>query len=327
MIHEQDICPVCAQQFTDADDVVYCPECGTPHHRACWQEHGGCANAHLHAQGYVWQSSAPDADAPQSASDRKTVCPRCGEACKPDTLVCPSCGKRFGIFERDASERRQGGLDFNADFFMRGVQDDPASDLDGVTVRETAMYTQYRAADYVRKFREKKKIGWNWAAFFFSPFWFFYRKVYRGGALFLGLLMVLGIFAAIPLSKVQDSAMQTVQEYITIDENSSYEQITADLAALQGEPLKKVQDALMRYAEGTLAYIAVLFIPNFFAAMFADRMYKSKIVREIRSMHDFTDDERTFRMLVLRRGGVSVLGLIACYMLMSLFFNFVFYIR
>lgn len=323
MISQNDICPVCQKPFADGDDVVYCPECGTPHHRACWNVNGGCAHASEHAEGYVWHSDTPAQDDRRNTTEA-IRCPRCGEECAPDTLVCPTCGHRFGTAQESA-----GHFDYNADFFMRGVGADPAEDLGGVTVRETAMFVQYRAGDYVRKFtalRDGKKIGWNWAAFFFSPFWFFYRKAYRAGALFMGVLMVLGIFAAVPLQKVQQSAMQTVQEYVTIDETATYEQIMSEMAALQGEAMQKVQNALLRYARGMLVYFAVLFLPNIFAAVFADRLYKKKVVRDVASMRDFSSDAHTYRMLSLRRGGVSVLGLVACYLVMSMFFNFVFYL-
>ena len=36
-------CPVCDKKFTDEDDIVVCPVCGTPHHRACYQQEGRCA--------------------------------------------------------------------------------------------------------------------------------------------------------------------------------------------------------------------------------------------------------------------------------------------
>lgn len=41
-------CPVCNNQFNDEDDVVVCPECGTPHHRECYKNNGGCFNVKLH---------------------------------------------------------------------------------------------------------------------------------------------------------------------------------------------------------------------------------------------------------------------------------------
>ena len=32
-IYNNCVCPVCKKQFEDGDDIVVCPECGTPHHR------------------------------------------------------------------------------------------------------------------------------------------------------------------------------------------------------------------------------------------------------------------------------------------------------
>ncbi|MEE0240886.1 MAG: RING finger protein, partial [Ruminococcus sp.] len=37
-------CFVCQKPFEPEDDVVVCPECGTPYHRACWQHYGHCIN-------------------------------------------------------------------------------------------------------------------------------------------------------------------------------------------------------------------------------------------------------------------------------------------
>ena len=45
-------CPVCNKQFKDGDDIVVCPECGTPHHRECYKLTGHCVNQGLHKSGY-----------------------------------------------------------------------------------------------------------------------------------------------------------------------------------------------------------------------------------------------------------------------------------
>ncbi len=50
-------CPVCGQAFTENDDVVVCPVCGTPHHRDCYQHLGHCFNETLHSQGYEWEGT------------------------------------------------------------------------------------------------------------------------------------------------------------------------------------------------------------------------------------------------------------------------------
>jgi len=50
-------CPYCGEQLLETEDLAVCPECGTPHHRACYKEHGKCANEHLHAEGFEWMPS------------------------------------------------------------------------------------------------------------------------------------------------------------------------------------------------------------------------------------------------------------------------------
>lgn len=50
-LYENNSCPVCGKQFQPGDDIVTCPECGTPHHRACYRELGHCAHQALHGDG------------------------------------------------------------------------------------------------------------------------------------------------------------------------------------------------------------------------------------------------------------------------------------
>ena len=37
-----EICPVCGKSFTADDDIVVCPDCGTPHHRECYKTENKC---------------------------------------------------------------------------------------------------------------------------------------------------------------------------------------------------------------------------------------------------------------------------------------------
>ena len=69
-------CPVCKQKFKEADDIVVCPDCGTPYHRECWKKVGVCVHQADHAAGFEW---TPD----NVISDR------------PDDIVCPNCGEKL----------------------------------------------------------------------------------------------------------------------------------------------------------------------------------------------------------------------------------------
>ena len=59
-------CPVCEQAFTDTDDIVVCPDCGTPYHRDCWKKVGACMHRSEHAAGFEWQPG----DRPQRRQGR-----------------------------------------------------------------------------------------------------------------------------------------------------------------------------------------------------------------------------------------------------------------
>ncbi|MCL1831829.1 MAG: hypothetical protein FWG45_02825 [Oscillospiraceae bacterium] len=41
-------CAACVEVFKDGDDVVVCPDCGTPHHRDCYAQNGGCVHIENH---------------------------------------------------------------------------------------------------------------------------------------------------------------------------------------------------------------------------------------------------------------------------------------
>ncbi|MDE6579420.1 MAG: hypothetical protein K2K41_02690 [Ruminiclostridium sp.] len=54
------VCEACGKEFEEKDinnidSIVYCPVCGTPVHRSCWEEKGGCPFEDRHAEGYVYQ--------------------------------------------------------------------------------------------------------------------------------------------------------------------------------------------------------------------------------------------------------------------------------
>lgn len=74
-------CPVCQQPFSDGDDVVVCPECGAPYHRACYQKNAGCLFADRHAPGFEWKP------APGEMPNRETA------SASQDEIACPPAAR------------------------------------------------------------------------------------------------------------------------------------------------------------------------------------------------------------------------------------------
>ena len=214
--YEGAVCPVCGQAFTQGDDVVVCPACGTPHHRACWMREGRCANEKKHASGYTWQGAPQEKNAFEEKTELGIICPRCGTNSPRDTLFCPNCGQPLGA-QQPGGYSPFGGQPY-AQRFVTNVP--PDEKIDGIPVAEVAAYVRTGTVSYLSKFfrmdREKKKIGWNWAAFFFSPFWFFYRKLYAAGAVVTSLLLALSVAFSGPLEQYMERMRKKVKEGYSI---------------------------------------------------------------------------------------------------------------
>ena len=66
-------CLSCGKKFESGDDIVVCPECGTPYHRECYLKEGKCINTELHENGQSWSKGSS-----QEQSEDSIRCIRCG---------------------------------------------------------------------------------------------------------------------------------------------------------------------------------------------------------------------------------------------------------
>ena len=207
-------CPVCQKYFHADDDVVVCPECGTPHHRECYEDLGHCMNESLHAQGYDYQEENT-----QKQDDVK-ICPSCGHQNDSSHFFCGKCGAPlspgqnanqqqtqtqgagFGIPFGQQQNPQGGNTAFNMPFMdpLAGV--DSNTDFgDGITAGEAAKYVKQNTPYFIRVFNNIKTMNrskFNFAAALFTGGYLLYRKMYKLGALFafiqLALLVVESYF-------------------------------------------------------------------------------------------------------------------------------------
>ena len=89
-------CPACGKALEEGDDIVVCPICATPQHRACWAENEKCANESLHESGYVWNGEKNVDSAVEEhlseEDDGIRICHICGSENPADILHCGNCG-------------------------------------------------------------------------------------------------------------------------------------------------------------------------------------------------------------------------------------------
>ncbi len=201
-------CIACNEHFKVGDDIVVCPDCGTPYHRACYNEHGECINYTLHESGESWREAEQEKKA-EFSTEEAIKCPRCGTENPPMTLFCESCGLPLGMKTSGAQQSfnqqnfgqnphvgmggfgnpyGQGnpmGMGPMGMPFMQTQKITPDMDIDGNTVGEYAEYIgsnrPYFLAQFLRFAKTKAKSSFSFVGFMFPEYYFFYRKMYKEG--------------------------------------------------------------------------------------------------------------------------------------------------
>lgn len=331
--YEGSVCSVCGQTFTAEDDVVVCPVCGTPHHRDCWSENGCCANKAKHGEGYNWQpenkiENNPEEkkqepnQAPRAAlhklpePDRVIECPHCHDQTRANMPFCLKCGASL-MEENQSLCPRCGNLnDKSASFCSRcGMvlpqgqtfnvpQKDgkiyirPLDEIEDVTVAEVSTYVQVNNGRYIPKFFKmsagKKKLSWNWASFFLSPYWFFFRKMYAAGAVMVCIMLALNL---IFMPQMQP-AMEAYTQYV--DVVTAAASTSADIAAAEAEFMPLLEKAM----PSMYAYMGIQAVLHVLCGLFSDELYRKQIMRNIKTWRK-ENDPATYQVRLLRSGGVS----------------------
>lgn len=298
MNYNNESCAGCSNLLNEDADIVVCPECATPQHRECWNKNNCCVNEKLHASGFVWEPEKieePLIDQPAVASVESK----------------PLAGEAFPVFSSTPDEKSFEAL------LLQGVAADKDEEFDNIKVSDAALYLQNGARRYINKFMKEKdrkiKLSWNWAALFFSPAWFFYRKLYSAGAIFLSLFVALSLFTT-NLSDNVYSSYQNVSAAMSqaYKENNSDSALAAE-KLLEDEVFSKEYYQLMKNA--SILFSVTLLAPNVIAALCANALLKKKMRKDIQKAKEEAEEPRFEKMLIIRKGGVSVLLFAVVFML------------
>lgn len=286
MDYKKELCPICLKEFAEGDDIVVCPECGTPHHRECWKENGCCANTANHGENFEWhktqQSEEPAPQPDFSAQQGNTNAP----FQMPDFDPLSTSDERF------------------ENLCMAGVNAGKDETTDGMRIGDIAFYIQQNARHYINKFIKNKKVTFNWAALLFGPAWFFYRKLYKAGAVFLALTVAISLFTY-PVSEKLYKEQQELEAMITSQSENSEKPTMEEYMAMAQDT--EYVNRTKSYVERAAILLAVRAVPHIAAALLANELYKRKIKRDLEAVNQASEDKTMRRMLIVQRGGVSFL--------------------
>ena len=236
-------CPVCQEEFKDGDDIVVCPECGAPHHRACYEKENRCAFEDKHSEGFEYDS--------QSENESSTVrCGNCGFDNPKTAFYCSKCGSPLNLEtqsrtyqnNRNGYQNPQSSMPFGfSDAFdpMGGVN--PEEDMgDNVTAGELSKYVRTNTPYFMRVFSRLKLFDrgkFSLAGFLFGGWYLLYRKMYKLGAVLTSLSIAMMIFETyIEYSPAYTALQQAVSSTSSggLDYFSGYTRLINAYATLDG---------------------------------------------------------------------------------------------
>lgn len=281
--YENQPCPVCEQNFQANDDIVVCPVCGTPHHRDCYKKNGECGNFEKHNEGFRWIHSATTKPINEP---------------KADNAPPFFSGQPFN--SQDAS---------STVFFGNGTNPlslFPKEMEDGVSTDEVAEFVGLSAPKYVQNFFYTKggKRTFNWAAFFFTPYWFFYRKMYKLGAIFLAITLLLSVGFSFmpPVQKLYADMTEWTEKYAIEDlEDMSEEEIINANDERNAFILENPTGSVLMMAQAGISLAIQIFI-----GFKANKWYYDHSIANIKKIKAEEPDVQKQRLLFFKSGGASM---------------------
>lgn len=300
-------CISCGEEFGPGDDIVVCPECGTPYHRECYKKEGRCINDALHSTGHSWKPITEEEAAAAEASENGTIrCMRCGEENTADMLFCTKCG--LPLHQNEPPERpfndmyspnrypdynnsqNQNGYTPNganpqagAQPFPNTIMLDKNSEIDGITIEDYACYVKsnpiYFITTFFRFFKLKTKISFNFGAVLFPEFYMLYRKMYVRGIIMLMLSFLLSVPSYIYLGTQEFMGQVFIKSASFVD----------------GKTFQLI------YQASYYAFWAIRLLLGFSV----NYMYYSSVKKKIRRIKAENPDAMQARQIMALAGGVS----------------------
>ena len=344
MDYRNRICDACGLPLREDEDVVVCPDCGTPQHRACFEKNGQCIHADRHRENFDWNADA--ADAPMQKNGAR--CPVCGHENAPNATECARCGQPFSdeapMLSRPFSPQQTVSaarlvedLFFDApngeaelaldddereqvEFVLsqRMLQATPGmteaqtqEKLCGHPLRQVMTFLSSHALTFVNKFRKLENgsaFTWNWAAFFLTPYWFFYRKLYKPGIVVLTVRICLAIAVYGPVTRVSELMMTLSQ--------------AAQDGSLTEAMYASTMEQISAYAPVMIVSLGVLLLLAFLSGLLADRLYHRHVQRTLDRLKQL-ESRDAFLVHFLRSSAVSPLLAAVSYAAISIIPNLI----
>lgn len=306
-------CPVCSNTFAEGDDIVVCPECGTPHHRDCYDSADRCFYSERHNDDFTYNDIMKEEV--EKENSNLTTCPVCNTVNRADAFFCRKCNSSLEqyttpeaaeqkVYDKDNKTVNINGASFDIESTqfafdpMGGIKSDDIL-ADDITAGEMAKYVKTNTPYFLRIFKNIKNFSqsrFNFSAFLFSGGYFLYRKMYK-----IGTVAAI-IFVALMLTQTYFSYTPEFQEIAKAMQSASYTETAQTLLKM---PFEKqmffIIPAVCEFVRYGLMFIC---------GLTANRQYYKHCVKNISKIKLEASDKNTADMQLQTSGGVhTTLGI------------------
>jgi hypothetical protein len=290
-------CPICGIDFTDEDDVVVCPDCGTPHHRECWINKGHCANEALHG------------------TEDSLECTYKKASCEDDVIPELVSDDKSGEYTSEAHTHTIFTHDFNQNEQNENGQQPPRPSFNingkpGVLYEIALRKNQkYYIPRFIVMDQGVKGTGWNFMAFICPLAWCIYRKMYKLAAIILAVYMAL--MGASVYSVMQDKPLMEAFNECYEEDTQFLVKVAAYSNEESGATLTPKQQKFFELTEkftipsyiywGTLI---VSYAMKFVVAIFANKLYFAKLTKSIETAESKGLEGDALKIYLYKKNGV-----------------------
>lgn len=310
-------CCVCKVKFLDDTKIVFCPQCGAPYHKDCYDSIGHCIYQDVHGTDKAYKATKSSKIDPEKIK----TCPNCAAINSKESIFCNKCGFQFS--ENQGNVTKYNGQEIKIPLFldpMGGV--DPNEKIGDTTSGEIAKFVRANTPYYLpnfKKIKENKKSKFNFSAFLFSGAWFLYRKQYKIGIILTTILFSLMILSSFIEYSYVVNILQNLLKAIGVASTADLTSEKYSLLFDQIQALDLSQKILV--LAPTIIKIINLII-MIFSGIFANKIYLKHCTKTIKKIKEesITEKESAEKMQVL--GGINLKifpFILICYLIIKMF--------
>ncbi|MDD6479011.1 MAG: RING finger protein [Oscillospiraceae bacterium] len=300
-------CCVCHAYLFDEDDKVFCPVCGAPHHRDCYNSLSHCGAEEFHGTEKQYdlvkakEEAIKEDELKKPRSEFKETQRENINRNFRDTVTCKNCEIQYpALMNRcpkcgTINDSAYSGQNPFTHFDLLGGVPAEMDIGKGVTAKEASRFIFSNTHRFLPKFagfNAGKKASWNWLCFLFPSVWFLSRKMYKIGILLTVLLTGFALLG-FPLFE----AIELLMPETAISPYQMTEILLQNFDSIGSAPL-------LLATVGSLGTI----LTRVLAAIFGDGAYYKHTIETVSEAKADTDID--FDEVCRKKGGISFMAIL-----------------